>query len=229
MNLPDFLLTLISTAAISTALAGLVLWITKSWISERLKNAIKAEYDTKLESHKAQLKAEYEKDLETHKIALKASADLELEKLKSSLAVVAAEKNTTFSKLHDRRIEIIAKTYSLLSHLRDCVAEYVKAFEFSGDPPREERRKNTVTAFYELKPYFSQNRIFLPKLIATNIENTNLELLKIINSFMIKVDLAKTPDFNEWIKITEKLDGDFKLTLESLEDELRVAIGDKNS
>ena len=61
--LTDFALTVISSAAVSLALSGLLLWITKTWIGERLKGAIKDEYNTKLESHKAQVKAEFDTQL----------------------------------------------------------------------------------------------------------------------------------------------------------------------
>ncbi|MGC2517898.1 MAG: hypothetical protein WA373_02165 [Burkholderiales bacterium] len=196
----DFLITLISSAAVSAALAALLLWLTKSWIAERLKNAIKAEYDTKLESHKAQLKAEYDKQLETHKVQLRSQADIELEKLKSFLAVTAAEQNTTFAKLHDRRIDVIANTYARLRKLHSCVVEYVKVVEMSDERSREERRKDAADAFNELQPYFSQNQIFLPKRIADLIEKANVELLRMTNRFTLMVDIARTPDVNQWMR-----------------------------
>ena len=136
----DFLLTIISSAAVSAALSGLLLWITKTWIGERLKNAIKAEYDTKLESHKAQLKAEFDKQVETHKSQLKAAADVEVERLKSTLSIAAAERNTTFAQLNTRRVNVIADTYARLKKLHDCVANYVKPFEPTGDRSKEDRR-----------------------------------------------------------------------------------------
>ena len=60
----DFAFTVLSSAAVSGALAGLLLWFTKAWIGERLKHAIKAEYDEKLESHKAQLRSEIDTALD---------------------------------------------------------------------------------------------------------------------------------------------------------------------
>ena len=228
MNLVDFLVTLISSAAASAALTGLLLWLTRAWIGERLRSAIKAEYDTKLESHKAQLKAEYDKQLETHKVQLKSQADIELEKLKSFLAVTAAEQNTTFAKLHDRRIDVIANTYARLRKLHSCVVEYVKIIEMSGERSRQDRRNDAASAFNELQPYFSQNQIFLPKRIADQIERANTELLRMTNRFTFMVDMTKAPDVDQWIQITEKLEKDFKQALGDLEDDLRKALGDKS-
>ena len=179
MSITDLLLSIISSAFFSSLLVGLLLWLTKAWIGERLKNAIKAEYDSKFETHKALLKAEYDKQLETHKAQLKSQSDVELEKLKSSLAVAATEQNTTFSRLHDRRVDVIANTYAGLRKLHVCVLNYVKIFEISGERPRKERRDDAVKASEEFSPYFLQNQIFLPKRIAVLIENANSELINL--------------------------------------------------
>ena len=61
--LTEFIIQVITSASVSVALSGLLVWLTKSWISERLKHAIKAEYDEKLETHKAQLRAHSDVEL----------------------------------------------------------------------------------------------------------------------------------------------------------------------
>ncbi len=224
----DFALTIISSAAVSAALSGLLLWITKTWIAERLKNAIKAEYDTKLESHKAQLKAEYDKQLETHKAQLKARSDVEIEQLKSSLNIAANQRNTTFSHLHTRRVDVIAKTYAKLKKLHDCVANYVKPHELSGERSKEERRNDVVDASADFTPYYSQNQIFLSQPVAEAIRQMNQELISISNLFIFTVDLPPTPDFQQWIKITEKFEGSVKDALAGLEKQLRQLLGDES-
>jgi hypothetical protein len=65
----------LTSTAVSTALAGLLIWLSKSWISERLQASIKSEYDQLLETHKAQLKAQ---------------SHVELEKLRSQLTIAGA-------------------------------------------------------------------------------------------------------------------------------------------
>lgn len=224
----NFALTVISSAAVSAALSGLLLWITKTWIAERLKNAIKAEYDTKLESHKAQLKAEYDKQLETHKAQLKARSDVEIEQLKSSLNIAANQRNTTFSHLHTRRVDVIANTYAKLKKLHDCVANYVKPLELSGERSKEERLKDVVEASADFSPYYSQNQIFLSQPVAEAIRQMNQELISISNLFIVTVDLPPTPDVQQWIKITEKFEGNVKDALAGLEKQLRQLLGDES-
>ena len=47
--------TVVASLLSSGVLVALVIFLTKTWISERLKNAIKSEYDLKLEEYKAKL------------------------------------------------------------------------------------------------------------------------------------------------------------------------------
>ena len=101
--LETLILQVLSSATVSVALSGILLWLTKSWISERLKNSIKSEYDQKLETHKAQLKAQ---------------SDVEIEQLKSRLNRTALEHQVRFTNLDEKRAEVIAETYSLLRALR---------------------------------------------------------------------------------------------------------------
>jgi len=51
-------------------------------------------------------------------------------------------------------------------------------------------------------------------------------LISVSNRFISTVDLASTPDFQQWIKITEKFEGSIKDALEGLEKQLRQLLGD---
>lgn len=208
----DFIVTVISSAAVSAVLSGLLLWLTKTWISERLKNAIKAEYDIKLESHKAQLKAE---------------SDVALEQLKSSLSIAANQRNITFSQLQSRRVEVIAEIYARLMRLHNCVADYIKPFEATGGLSREERSKNVAEASSEFTPYYSQNQIFLTQPVAEAIRQVNQELVTISNRYIFAVQLPSTPDVQQWIEITENFEGSVKEALAGLEEQLRLLLGDE--
>ena len=56
----DLITSIVSSVTLSGILCGAIVWLSRTWITERLKNAIKNEYDEKLESHKAKLKAEHD-------------------------------------------------------------------------------------------------------------------------------------------------------------------------
>lgn len=227
--LTDFALTVISSAAVSAALSGLLLWITKSWIGERLKGAIKAEYDTKLESHKAQLQSSNSKELEILKAQLKSHADVEVEQLRSKLQVQAAQQNLTFSRLHERRVDAIDLVHGKLIPVRDSVGRYINAFQPSGASDKE--HLNAVqTAYNDFKLAFIQHQLFLPRNIASAVEKLDETFLQITNQFtlVVKAD-PKQPNTEMWIKLIDRFKVDIDDAIERLHEDMRLALGDKPS
>ena len=209
-----FLITIISSAVVSTILAGLLLWLTKSWISERLKNAIKSEYDQKLETHKSQLKAH---------------TDSELEKLKTSLSTIAAEQRVKFSTLHNDRAKVIAKTYAYLKEVYLTMHDYVKKKGHSQDKPIDERRQIAVNAHSAFREYYRKKLIYLPKIAADKLETIDSEVVEIFHRFLNNVELQQgANDANKWDDIFEKMNGEMQDTFKELEDDFRRLLGDES-
>lgn len=74
----NFFSTLFASVTVSALLSAALIWLGKAWISQRIQNSIRHEYDLKLETHKALLAAEQSRNLE---------------KIKAELATAGAEKN----------------------------------------------------------------------------------------------------------------------------------------
>src|SRR5712675_667371 len=90
--MPD-IITVVSSLLLSTVTSGGLVWLTQKWISIRLENSIKSEYDQKLAKHKeelrketevalARLKSAYDKELATHNSQLREQEGASLERLK---------------------------------------------------------------------------------------------------------------------------------------------------
>jgi hypothetical protein len=62
------LITVLSSVGLSGLLLAVLIWLSKSWVTERLKRAVEHEYAHKLETHKSQLRAEHELALERIRI-----------------------------------------------------------------------------------------------------------------------------------------------------------------
>ena len=60
----QLVLALLTSAGVSVALTAALVWLSKTWISERVKGAIQHEYEQKIEAYKAELKAQSEVALE---------------------------------------------------------------------------------------------------------------------------------------------------------------------
>lgn len=206
----DFFVSVITSAAVTAALV----WLVKSWISERLKNAIKSEYDQKLETHKAQLKAQ---------------SDVEIERLRSQLNITGLEHGVRFSKLHEKRAEVIAETYALLKVVSFRLGDFVKIFESAGDSSREERRNAAAKAHEEFRSYYTAKLIFFPSATASKLEEINVQLVKIFNEFVFTVERSKGADKTaNWIELFNRVNDEMPAALKELESEFRKLLGDES-
>ena len=207
---------LLTTILTSGAVTALLIWLTKAWISERLKHAIKHEYDEKLETYKVQMKAQ---------------ADVELEKLRADLKISATEHELRFTALHEKRAETVAETYALLKELFYRLADYVKIFEPAGDKPKEERRKAAADSHAAFRTYYSGRLIFFPKATAGKLEAIDQQFVRSFNEFVFGVEMrerVRGDGSQKWLEIFSRLDGEIKVALGELEDEFRKMMGDES-
>jgi hypothetical protein len=196
----------------SATVSGLLIWLMREWISERLKNAIKHEYDQKLETHKAQLKAQ---------------SDVEIEKLRSQLTITATEHEVRFSSLHEKRAKIIAETYALLKLLFVLLRDYEMRFQAVVDDPSRERRESVTAAYRKFHDYYITKVIFFPKDTAKKLDDIDSQLLINYNKFMGTVEMSKGSDINSWIQNVKEVEEEIKTALNELEDEFRRILGDE--
>jgi len=113
----ELLVTMFASASVSAAITAILVWLWKTWISERLKNAIKHEYDQKLESHKARLQAEHDRDIETLKVRLKAESDTAIARLAADLKDVTAERDARRDYEYEARKRLYEQYEPLLFQL----------------------------------------------------------------------------------------------------------------
>ncbi len=206
----------IFTALIVSILGtGLINFIFRTWISERIKNAIKSEYDQKLETHKA---------------ILKSHSDVEIERLKSQLALVGIEHQIRFTKLHEVRATVVADTYEKLKDLHHKLGEYVQIFEPAGGKPKTDRRQLAYESHESFRSYFQSKLIFFPKLTADKLEKINQDLVRAFNNFTFGVELAPQMGGNpaeKWMEVFEAVTVEIKVALEEIEAEFRELLGEK--
>lgn len=68
----SFLLNIISTTAAAVTLQLVAIWLLRAWITERLKNAIKHEYDREIEAYRSMLALVHSATAEGQKAAIEA-------------------------------------------------------------------------------------------------------------------------------------------------------------
>jgi len=109
--IPAWLLSILASASVSVALTAALVWLSKTWISERVKGAIEHEYAQKLETFKSQLKAQN---------------DVAIEQLKTSntqLLAVHTSASNTFGSIHgvahERRLKGIEAVWGAILDVRN--------------------------------------------------------------------------------------------------------------
>jgi hypothetical protein len=196
-----FLIQLITSATVSATICAALVWLSREWISERLKGAIKNEYDQKLETHKAELKAR---------------SDVEIERLRSQLSIAAAEHQIRFSGLHEKRADVVETIYALLQRLHSTLGSYVSIIEFSGTPSRDERRKEAIDAHKAFTDYYQNHLIFLPKATAERLNSVNRLSVDTYNDFYMTFDrpLGGSDSGKTWLEIYQRVGREIKTALD---------------
>ena len=228
LDLQGFLVQTITSTAITATLVAALAWLTRSLLTVRLKNAIEHEYATKLESYKGQVQAEANLALEKAKAQLQADTGIALERAKAELSLASKKSELRFARMHDKRAEVIGKTFEQLKTVHMAIVAYTAPFEFSGIDPREVRRDRAAEAYNGFHDYVETTAIYLPKTTADRIVGIDNELRLAFNRFAISVDRKNQMTeqaFKAWTEIAEKLDSPIKTTLESIADEFRNLIG----
>jgi hypothetical protein len=133
------ILTIISSVSFSALLAAALIFLTKSWISERIKNAIKHEYDEKLETHKAQLK------------------------------LVEAERRIRLTRVFEKTAETIATTYAKLWAFHKAVEDCTQSGDHSDFAHSQELKMSIQSKHEDVCQYFLPRKIYFPKETARKI------------------------------------------------------------
>jgi hypothetical protein len=213
----DGVALLLSILANVLILAGGLLWLAlRTSVAERIKAQIQSEYAEKLETFKAQLKGQ---------------ADLEIEKLRSQLAITAAERQVRFSRLHEKRAEVIAELYKLLAATHAAVESFVAddvPFNIVDLPPWKDRAESAEQAISAMRNYFVPHAIFVPKPVSDRIAELSKQYGTGYWVGLIGYGAKSEREKLDHLKLaTDKIAALSHTALVDLEREFRVLLGDE--
>jgi hypothetical protein len=105
------------------------------------------------------------KSITTHRLAK------DVEKFKADLAIEANRDNTVFSRLHERRVLVIAEVYAALLAAESAVGHYITQM---GAPPLPEGKTQvdvTLAAMWKLVDAVDMHRIWFTPDTAAKLDN----------------------------------------------------------
>lgn len=177
------------------------------------------------------------KDLERFRASVSSEANSAIERLKHHLQLASLEHNVRFSKLHEKRAEVIAQLYGLLVEASWSASSFVSPVESGEGPSRQEKFVASINAFAEFFRFFDKNRIYLPSTLCKQLESLSGEMReKVVGlGVYIRYEHANLPQA-AWEKKMEAWNTSWKyfqqelpVARESLEAELRSILGDASA
>jgi hypothetical protein len=220
INWQQVVTTFVATVGGGGVLLGAAAWLIKTLLSHRL--AREAE----------QFKAKLQADADVQKVKLQADANSQIERLKTALQMSALEHQVRFSKLHERRGEVIADLHARILRTERVAAGYVlQGGHHSDSKTRSEEFSKAIETLRDFYICFADNRIYLPKricdLIDTLVKKAQLSVIGIDIYGRIEYATPQTVDqrtkaFKECFDAFEK---DIPVVITTLEDEFRKILG----
>ena len=168
------------------------------------------------------------KDLESFKASLSSASSEASERLKHELQIVAHEHQVRFSKLHERRAEVITSLYALLVEAQWSAQSFVSVVEWAGEPPKQEKYATAMNKFAEFFREFDKNRIFLPESVCLQLDEFLQGMRKRVIHFGVYIQTNEyAPDhvikekLEAWSGASAFFDTELPAARKSLESELR--------
>lgn len=176
-----------------------------------------------------------ERDTKAFESQLRAKHDSKIEELKNELLIKATEHQVRFSKLHEKRAEIIAEMYGYLVEMLWEAESFLSPMEWSGEPTKREKYRPAENKVAEFFRFFDKHRIYLPHDLCSEIEKTVRDIRYLIVRFGVYVnysddelqDHGVKEKHEAWEKGWKTIKEEMPSTRKALEDRLRALLGDK--
>lgn len=174
-----------------------------------------------------------EKDVEGFKSALQSKVNESSQLLRHSLEKSAIEHQVRFSKLHERRAEVIAELYGLLVQAHRDMSSFVALVEWTGDLSKKEKYVVAMNAVADFYRFFDKNRIYLPEPVCSKLEEFVLTMREKVIGFGVYVQFndesmpehALIQKHDAWSSAWEYFEKKVPEAKSALENEFRGLLG----
>jgi hypothetical protein len=186
-------LELITTIFASAGTSGALVWLSKSWISQRIKSSITHEYSRKLEEHKIALKADYEPSL----LEIKAEQDKHLEHLKAELLIQSAKSSVRFEKTYDRMAEYLEGIYVRVSKIAKLLNHYSIVLTLINKVDINNLQEEIPALIADLDEYVEPRELYIPKEISVKVRRISTKFKRIECAMTRSIEIGSLEPLNE--------------------------------
>lgn len=164
---------------------------------------------------------------------LKAKSDATIEHLKTELQLRTIEHQVRFSRLHEKRAEVIAELYGYLVEALWEAESFLSPIEWAGEPTKKEKHNQAMNKLVELYRYFDKHRIYLPPEVCASLEALFLDVRSQVIKFGVWVRYedhelsgdSYTKKSDAWDSGWDTIKNQVPVARESLENEFRSLLG----
>lgn len=164
---------------------------------------------------------------------LQAKSDAAIEHLKNELQLKTIEHQVRFSRLHDKRADVIAELYGFFVEALWDAEGFLSKFEWSGEPNKKEKYVTAMNKLTDLYRYFDKNRIYLPSELCGSLEELIMEVRSLVINFGVYFEFPSDSLNNSiqqekreaWNAGWKAIKNQVPLARQSLENEFRSLLG----
>ena len=101
---------------------------------------------------------------------LKAKSDAAIERLKNELQLRTIEHQVRFSRLHEKRADVIAELNGYLVEALWEAESFLSPMQWVGEQNKKEKHQQAMNKLVELYRFFDKHRIYLPPEVCTSLD-----------------------------------------------------------
>lgn len=132
------------------------------------------------------------RDVERFRADLKISHDTALEHLRADLRIQAFERETTFSRLHDKRVQVIEELYRRIGTVSLAMNRLMSDIQVSGGPSLVERTDIAAKAADDFLEYYLLHQIYFEQTLCDTLQAFNEKM----HSAWISFNMSKTQEIS---------------------------------
>ena len=172
------------------------------------------------------------KDIENHKSKLQFESQMEVTKFKAQIEKTAFEHKVIFSRLHDKRAEVIAELYSKIAILYREMTVFIKMALACEEAARKNKLKKLWQVVNDFRDIYERNKIFLNANVCLKIEKLDNAMSVPVSKLVMHLEMYEqnndiSPVFEAWKEGEQKIEEIVNVVKKELEDEFRETLGVK--